>query len=293
MTLKTLRAKKCLITGATSGIGRATTHAAAAEGAYLVLTDLRADALETLSEEARRLGGKVLLTRALDLRDFEAVSRFGDDVRAEHGSMDAVMNIAGIAIWGTVDKLKHEHWKSVIDTNLMGPVHIIETFIPPMIAAGRGGHLVNVSSAAGLLGLPWHAAYSASKFGVRGISEVLRFDLARYDIGVSVVCPGAVLTPIVSAVKVVGADETRSDFQALKARFLRHAIPPEKVARAILRAIRRNQYMVYTSADIAIGHWFERVFPLPYKMAMTVLNDRFHAISQPRPNADASAEARR
>src|SRR3546814_12206274 len=74
----------------------------------------------------------------------------------------------------------------------MGPIHVMECFVPPMIAAGHGGHLVNVSSAAGLFGLPWHAAYSASTFGLRGISEVLRFDLARHGIGVSLVCPGRV-----------------------------------------------------------------------------------------------------
>ena len=80
----------------------------------------------------------------------------------------------------------------MVDINLMGPIHVIEGFLPPMVAAGRGGHLVNVSSAAGLVALPWHAAYSASKYGLRGLSEVLRFDLARHRIGVSVVVPGAV-----------------------------------------------------------------------------------------------------
>lgn len=80
----------------------------------------------------------------------------------------------------------------MIDVNLMGPIHVIETFLPPMVQARRGGHLVNVSSAAGIVALPWHSAYSASKYGLRGLSEVLRFDLARHRIGVSVVVPGAV-----------------------------------------------------------------------------------------------------
>ena len=78
----------------------------------------------------------------------------------------------------------------MIDVNLIGPISVLECFVPPMIEAGRGGHLVNVSSAAGLFGLPWHAPYSASKFGLRGVSEVLRFDLRRHGIGVSLVCPG-------------------------------------------------------------------------------------------------------
>ena len=94
----------------------------------------------------------------------------------------------------------------MVDINLMGPIHVIETFVPPMVAAGKGGHLVNVSSAAGLVALPWHAAYSASKYGLRGLSEVLRFDLARHRIGVSVVVPGAVKTPLVQTVQIAGVD---------------------------------------------------------------------------------------
>ena len=87
------------------------------------------------------------------------------------------MNIAGISTWGTIEQLEQQHWQRMIDVNLMGPISVLECFVPPMIEAGRGGHVVNVSSAAGLFGLPWHAAYSASKFGLRGVSEVLRFDL--------------------------------------------------------------------------------------------------------------------
>src|SRR5258708_17166244 len=94
----------------------------------------------------------------------------------------------------------------MVSVNVMGPIHVIETFVPPVVAAGSGGHVVNVSSAAGLVALPWHAAYSASKYGLRGLSEVLRFDLARHRIGVSVVVPGAVKTPLVKTVEIAGVD---------------------------------------------------------------------------------------
>src|SRR3546814_15838794 len=89
----------------------------------------------------------------------------------------------------------------------MGPIHVIETLVPPMIEAGRGGHLVNVSSAAGIIGMPWHAAYSASKFGIRGFSEVLRFDLRRHGIGVSLVCPGGVDTGLPDTIDIAGIDQ--------------------------------------------------------------------------------------
>ncbi len=142
--------------------------------------------------------------RAFDISDYDAVDKFAADIHAEHPAMDVVMNIAGVSAWGTVSTLTHQHWKSMVDINLMGPIHVIETFVPPMVAARKGGHLVNVSSAAGLVALPWHAAYSASKYGLRGLSEVLRFDLARHRIGVTVAVPGAVKTPLVQTIQIVG-----------------------------------------------------------------------------------------
>src|SRR5438445_7254949 len=106
-----------------------------------------------------------------------------------------------------------------------------------MIRAGRGGHLVNVSSAAGLLGLPWHAPYSAAKFGLRGVSEVLRFDLRRHDIGVTLVCPGGVDTPIAEAVDIAGIDPGAVLSSRFGQRFRRHAKTAEHAAECILDGI--------------------------------------------------------
>ena len=171
---------RCFITGAASGIGRATALRLAGHGAELYLTDRNAEGLAQTVADARALGAQVAEHRALDISNYDDVASFAAEIHAKHPSMDIVMNIAGVAAWGTVDRLTHEQWTRMVAINLMGPIHVIESFLPPMVAAHRGGHLVNVSSAAGLIGLPWHAAYSASKFGLRGLSEVLRFDLARH-----------------------------------------------------------------------------------------------------------------
>jgi NAD(P)-dependent dehydrogenase (short-subunit alcohol dehydrogenase family) len=272
--------KKCLITGAASGIGRATAIAAAREGAELFLTDINLAGLDSAVAEIRAAGGKVAMSRAFDISDIDAVRAFAADVHAAHGSLDVLMNIAGISVWGTVDKLEHKHWRRCIDINLMGPIHVIECFVPPMIAAGRGGHLVNVSSAAGLFGLPWHAAYSAAKFGVRGLSEVLRFDLARHNIHVTLVCPGAVDTGLVETIDIVGIDRETQDAAKMKDRFRKHAISPEEAAACILRGVKRNDYLVFTSRDIAIGHWFQRKFAPPYEMLMRKLNDQLDRLAK-------------
>lgn len=277
--MSSLQGKVAVITGAASGIGRATAQAAAREGAALFLTDINGAALEAVAQEIRGSGGKVVLCSAFDISDYDAVRQFAGAIHERHGSMDVLMNIAGISVWGTVEQLRHEQWRRAVDINLMGPIHVMECFLPEMIRAGHGGHLVNVSSAAGLFGLPWHAAYSASKFGLRGVSEVLRFDLRRHGIGVSLVCPGGVDTGLVDTIEIEGIDPGDSRIAGLKQRFRKLAISPERAAQAILRGVKRNRYLVFTSQDIRLGHWVQRLFAPLYELAMRKLNDHFHALS--------------
>ena len=267
--------KRCFLTGAASGIGRATALRLASQGAELYLTDRNADGLVQTVADARALGAEVPEHRALDIADYHDVASFAADIHAKHPSMDVVMNVAGVSAWGTVDRLTHEQWSQMIAINLMGPIHVIETFVPPMVTAGRGGHLVNVSSAAGLVALPWHAAYSASKFGLRGLSEVLRFDLARHRIGVSVVVPGAVNTPLVNTVEIAGVDRDDPNVSRWIDRFSGHAVAPEHVAEKILVGVAKNRFLIYTSADIRALYAFKRLAWWPYSVAMRVTNVLF------------------
>ena len=273
--------KRCFLTGAASGIGRATALKLAADGAELYLTDRDVDGLERTVLDARALGAKVPEYRALDISDYDGVAAFAADIHTSHPAMDVVMNIAGVSAWGTIDQLTHQHWKSMIDINLMGPIHVIETFLPPMVAAGRGGHLVNVSSAAGLVALPWHAAYSASKYGLRGLSEVLRFDLARHRIGVSVVVPGAVKTPLVQSVQIAGVDRDDPRVQKWTNRFSGHAVSPEHVADRIFDGVRKNRFLIYTSPDIRVLYLFKRTAWWPYSIAMQRVNVFFTRALRP------------
>jgi NAD(P)-dependent dehydrogenase (short-subunit alcohol dehydrogenase family) len=275
--------KRCFITGAASGIGRATALRLAAQGAQLFLTDRDADGLQLTVADARALGAQVPEHRVLDIADYDQVAAFAADIHAAHPSMDVVMNIAGVAAWGTVDRLAHEQWNMMITINLMGPIHVIETFVPPMVAARNGGHLVNVSSAAGLVALPWHAAYSASKFGLRGLSEVLRFDLARHRIGVSVVVPGAVKTPLVDTVEIAGVDRQDPKVSRWVDRFSGHAVSPEKAADKILAGVQKNRYLIYTSPDIRALYAFKRLAWWPYSVVMRQVNVIFTRALRPSP----------
>ena len=270
----------CVVTGAASGIGRAAALRLAGEGARLVLTDVNAAGLETAALECRNAGATVLTSETVDLTDHEAVSAFGDQVVAEHGAPDAIFHVAGNSAWGRPDLLEHRVWRSMVEVNLMGTIHVIEAFIPPMMAAGKPGALVMVSSAAGLLGLPWHAAYSAAKFGIRGIAEVLRFDLAPYDIGVHLVCPGAVDTPLVGSIEIAGVDRSNPEVAKTAAQFQRHAVTPDQAAGSMIEGVRKGRYIVYTSPDIRLAFVAQKFAPPAYKLAMKLIARKINKAAQ-------------
>ncbi|MEZ0049106.1 NAD(P)-dependent dehydrogenase (short-subunit alcohol dehydrogenase family) [Mycobacterium sp. MAA66] len=282
MTQWSYAGKRCFVTGAASGIGRATALKLAEQGAVLFLTDRDDAGLATVVADARALGGQVAEHRAFDISDYDAVAAFAEDIHSQYPAMDVVLNIAGISAWGTVSTLTHQHWRSMVEVNLMGPIHVIETMVPPMVAARRGGRLANVSSAAGIVALPWHAAYSASKYGLRGLSEVLRFDLARHRIGVSVVVPGAVKTPLVQTVQIAGVDREHPQVQKWVGRFAGHAVSPEKAADKILAGVAKNRFLIYTSSDIRALYAFKRVAWWPYSVAMRQVNVVFTRALRPK-----------
>lgn len=270
--VRDLAGKQVFITGAASGIGRALAEQAAARGAVLHLTDLDADRLAQVAASIRDAGGEVATAEPADVADHEQVRRLARGITERSGPMDVILNVAGIAIWGTVQALEPEHWRQLVEVNLMGPIHVIEELVPPMVEGGRGGQLVNVSSAAGIIAMPWHAAYSASKFGLRGVSEVLRYDLRKHRIGVSLVCPGGVDTGLVETIRIAGVDQQSKAFVRARRGFQRRAVAPERAAEAIWRGALRNRYWVYTSADIRLVHLLQRYFPPGYAVAMRLFN---------------------
>ena len=270
--VRDLAGKHVLVTGAASGIGRAVAEYAAERGAVLHLTDVQDDALARVAEEITHRGGRVMTAEAADVSDHAQVAALARSITERAGAMDVVLNVAGIAIWGTVRSLEPEHWQRLVDVNLMGPIHIIEEFVPPMIEAGRGGQLVNVSSAAGIIAMPWHAAYSATKFGLRGVSEVLRYDLRKHRIGVSLVCPGGVDTGLVETIRIAGIDQQSKAFARARGHFQKRAVSPEQAAESIWKGALRNRYWVYTSLDIRLAHLLQRYFPPGYAVAMRIFN---------------------
>ena len=265
---------RVFITGAASGIGRAAALAMADRGLRLFLADIdTAGVAETrrLAEQRRAS----VETRQLDVTDIGAVTALADEWTAAHGAMDVVLNVAGVGVFGVIDDIAHADWQKVLGVNLWGTIHVIERFLPPMIRARRG-YLVNIASLAGLVALPWHAAYSTSKFAVVGLSEVLRYDLQQYGIGVSVVCPGAVDTPLKHSASILGVAPENPQLLALRKGFDRRTVTAEAVANAICAAIERSRFLVFTSWDVRALHFTRRHLPrlhyLMIRVATPILN---------------------
>ncbi|AGP30978.1 SDR family oxidoreductase [Corynebacterium terpenotabidum] len=297
-----------VVTGAASGIGRDVARRLVAEGRRVVTTDRDAAGLASLTDE---LGDAVLTDATLDVSDHDAVMAWGERLVAEHGAPEEVFHVAGIAIWGDPTRLPHDKWQRVIDVNLMGTVNVVEALVPAMADAPvldgrerrrwfgllpgrrRRRHLCCVSSAAGFLGLPWHAAYAASKGGVLGLCEVLRFDLAPSGIEVHVAVPGAVDTPLVRTIDIDGVDQSVSRVAKAKGLFQGLAVTPAEAAESLVTGVRRGRYLIYTSADIRLGRWAQVNMPWAYRGVMRLLNRGLRWAARdavvPRPAPEAVA----
>ena len=192
---KHLDGKVAVITGAGSGIGRETALLCARRGASLAICDVNEPGLEQTARDARARGSDVL-TQRVDVSDAEQMDAFAAAVHERFGSVDLLINNAGIGVGASFLQTELEDWERLLQINVMGVVHGCRSFVPHMIER-RSGQIVNVSSGAGFVASPLMFAYSASKFAVFGLSEGLRMELRPHGIGVTTVCPGFINTPII------------------------------------------------------------------------------------------------
>ncbi len=193
--LRTFKDAVIIITGGASGIGRALGEELANRGADLFLADLQIELADDAANSIKLKGGKAESV-FLDVTDHEAVKKLVNEVYLKRGRLDYIFNNAGIAIFGEAIQYSHEDWENVLNVNLHGVVHGIEAAYPIMIKQGFG-HIVNTSSMAGLIIVPYLLSYVASKYAVLGLSKTLRIEARPHGVKVSVICPGVIRTPII------------------------------------------------------------------------------------------------
>jgi NAD(P)-dependent dehydrogenase (short-subunit alcohol dehydrogenase family) len=252
--------KLVLVTGAASGIGRESALAFARAGADLVVCDVDERGLEETATAARGLGRRVL-ARRVDVASRDEVRAFAEAVHREHEAVDVLMNNAGVGLGGAFLETSLEDWEWVLAINLWGVIHGCHFFLPPMVRRGRGGHVVNVSSAAGFVATSPLAAYATSKFGVFGLSEALRDELRPHRIGVTTVCPGIIDTPITRTSRMVGRFATPHARTAIVEAYRRRNYGPERVAANVLKAVRRGRAVAPISPEAWVMYLVKRFAP--------------------------------
>ncbi|HYT38332.1 MAG TPA: SDR family NAD(P)-dependent oxidoreductase [Acidimicrobiia bacterium] len=247
--------KLVVITGAGSGIGRATAVAFAAGGATVVCSDIDGAAAEKTAALCAEAGGSGRAERC-DVTDAAAVAAL-----AEHtGPVDVLVNNAGVGMTGRFADMTVDDWRWIRSVNLDGVVHACVAFGPAMLARGSG-QVVNVSSGLAYTITATESAYVATKAAVLALSRCLRADWAGRGVGVTAVCPGVINTPIRTTTRYLGARgdaRTRNRIEQI----FRRGHAPETVAAAIVRAAERNPSVVPVGWEARLGWRLQRITPL-------------------------------
>ena len=247
--------RSAVVTGAGGGVGRALTHALTAAGARVVCADLDLEAARQTAETAPGPGS----ARAgrLDVTDAAAVQALVDEVVAEHGRLDLMFNNAGITLLGETQDLTLDQWNAIIDVNLRGVVHGVVAAYPQMIRQGSG-HLVNTASMGGLMAAGLLTSYVATKHAVVGLSLALRSEAAAHGVGVTVVCPAAVETPMLDKGEI---GRVRGRDYYLKGQGIRRPLDPDDLAGQVLAAVAADRSMVVAPRQARLAWRIGRLAP--------------------------------
>ena len=274
MDLSSLRGKTVLVTGAASGIGLETALAFAGRDADLVICDVDEAGLAAAAERIASVGSGSVLARRVDVSSADEMRAFADEVHQRVEAIDVLMNNAGVAIGGPFLSTSLEDWNWILGINTLGVVHGCHFFIPKMVERGKGGHVINLSSAAGYTASSLLTAYNATKFSVLGLSEALWEELHPHSIGVTAVCPGLIDTPITRNSRLVGEMDKPERREDMVEGYKRRGYKPDRVARNILKAVEKNRLVAPISPEAWALYYVKRYAPWLLRRLSLIMSQR-------------------
>jgi short-subunit dehydrogenase len=267
--MKVLRNKTAVITGASSGIGRAIAIGLAREGCHLALADLNEIGLEETAAMATVFGNRAT-THKLDVADRSAVYAFAEDVIRAHGDADLILNNAGVELVATIEEIDYEDFEWVMNINFWGMVYGTKAFLPHLKT--HESHIVNISSMFGLCTAPLQSAYSCRKFAIRAFSEALGQEMTGTQVRVSSVYPGGIRTAIFDQARIKSSELFASNQARLRRRFTHFALTsPEKTAARIITGIRKNKRRILIGPDARVFDLIQRLLPAGYQHILPFL----------------------
>lgn len=272
--MRTIKNSVVAITGASSGIGRALAIEVSKQGGSVAISDINADMLEQTAQACRKAGAKGVHTQVVDVAKRSEMQAWADDVAQHFGKVNVIVNNAGVNLSACVEKMSYKDFEWVMDIDFWGVVYGSKSFLPH-IKNASWGHIVNISSLFGLIGIPNQSAYNSAKFAVRGFSESLRMELQMdgSNVGVSSVHPGGVKTNIVNSSLMKETLGKQMSDQAFKDQFEKLArTTPEQAAKDIIRGIEKNSLRVLVGMDARIGDRIQRLLPTGYQRLIKMMS---------------------
>ena len=268
VSIKSWTDKVAVVTGAGSGIGQAVAVRLAHAGAAVAVSDVDEIAAERTATKCRE-HGVTARAYSLDVTDRDAIYWHADQVVQDFARVNFVINNAGVALKAPVRAMTDEQFRWVMDVNFWGVVHGSRAFLPHLIASGEG-HLANVSSVFGLIGVPTQSAYNASKFAVRGFTEALRQEVLidRLPVGVSCIHPGGVRTNIAKSAGGIAPSEREKTAKQFS-RIARTS--PDTAARTILRGVARGRARILIGGDAYVIDALPRLLGSAYQRVVSTL----------------------